>query len=271
MKYLIDHDYHIHSHLSTCSQDEGQTPLAMLEYARDNNLRKICITDHYWDSAVKCNTAYNWWYERQNFEHISEVLPLPHCEGIEFIFGCETDMDSDYNVGIPEERFGDFGFIIVSTTHFHHMTGPEWENPSNRELAQLWIKRMDELLKKDLPFNKVGIAHPACSLINQKSRNDYIETLDLIGSDELERIFTKVAKLGAGVEINMDDMKFSEDEKDSVLRMFRIAKKCGCKFYLGGDVHEREYFKNCTSVFEKAVDMLELNEDDKFEIGSLIY
>ncbi len=267
MRYLIDHDYHIHSHLSTCSQDDGQTPLAMLEYAARNNLRKICVTDHYWDGAVKCNTAYNWWYVRQNFEHISQNLPLPPSGHTQFLFGCETDMDSDYNVGIPKERYDDFCFIIISTTHFHHMAGAEWENPTNHELSQLWIKRMDALLKKDLPFGKVGIAHPACSLINQKSRKDYVETLDLIESDELERIFTRVAKLGAGVEINMYDMRFSDDEKDSVLRMFRIAKKCGCKFYLGSDAHERVCFKSCTDIFERAVNMLELKEDDKFEIG----
>ena len=46
MKYKIDHDYHIHSHLSPCSGDPTQTPEAILRYAKDNRLEHICITDH---------------------------------------------------------------------------------------------------------------------------------------------------------------------------------------------------------------------------------
>ena len=38
MKYVIDHDCHIHSHLSTCSSDEGQTKEAILDIARNNGL-----------------------------------------------------------------------------------------------------------------------------------------------------------------------------------------------------------------------------------------
>ena len=267
MKYINDHDYHIHTCLSVCSNDKEQTPLAILKYAEANNLKKICVTDHYWDSAVKCSTAVNWWYEQQNYDHISESLPLPQGEKTEFLFGCETDMDSEYKLGTPKERFDDFQFIIVATTHFHHMTGKEWENATNYDLANLWVKRLDALLDMDLPFKKIGIAHLTCNLINIKSRDDYIKTLDLIEQTELVRIFSKIANLGAGIEINSDDMNFSTNEQDSILRIFRIAKDCGCKFYLGSDAHERVAFKDCKNNFEKAIDLLNLMEDDKFEIG----
>ena len=36
MKFIIDHDLHIHSHLSLCSHDDAQTPARILEYAKDN-------------------------------------------------------------------------------------------------------------------------------------------------------------------------------------------------------------------------------------------
>ena len=38
MKFCIDHDLHIHSHLSLCSHDEEQTPARSLEYAVKNEL-----------------------------------------------------------------------------------------------------------------------------------------------------------------------------------------------------------------------------------------
>ena len=67
MKYIIDHDYHIHSHLSLCSRDPEQTTENILKYAKENKLTTICLTDHYWDSAVP--GASNW-YQKQDFEHI---------------------------------------------------------------------------------------------------------------------------------------------------------------------------------------------------------
>lgn len=266
MKYIIDNDLHIHTHLSLCSKDENQNPNAIHEYAKINNLKNICITDHYWDSAVPCNTSVNWWYEEQNYEHISKILPLPQDDNIRFLFGCEADMDSDNRIGLPKERYGDFDFIIVSTTHFHHMAGGEWDDNSNKAIANRWIKRMYAVLESDLPFKKTGIAHPACYLMNKKSREDYLETLNLISDREHNDIFKSAAEKGIGIEINAGDFNIYEDEADTVLRMFRIAKECGCKFYLGSDAHHNSQLTKAFPIFERAIDLLGLEESDKFII-----
>lgn len=266
MRYTIDHDFHIHSFLSICSQDEEQMPPAILKNAEAHQLKTVCITDHYWDERVPCNSCVNWWYEKQNHAHVSSVRPLPQSENVRFLFGCEVDMDSDEVIGLSKARQAEFDFIIVSTTHFQHMTGPRWENLSNRELAQRWVERFDAVLNYDLPFGKVGLAHPACSLINKKSRADYLETLSLIPQSELERLFTKAAEVGLAIELNSSDMSFAEDEADTVLRMFRTAKDCGCKFYLGGDAHSRAAMEQIFAPFERAIDMLNLQESDKFII-----
>ena len=39
------------------------------------------------------------------------------------------------------------------------------------------------------------------------------------------------------------DMKFDEKDTDAVLRMFRIAKNAGCKFYLGSDAHHPDHLE----------------------------
>lgn len=264
MKYIIDNDLHIHTHLSICSDDAKQTPENILQVAKNRGLKTICITDHYWDDDVECNTKYNWWYRKQNFDHISQSLPLPKDEKIRFLFGCETDVDSSYRVGIPRARWDDFDFIIVSTTHFHHMIGEEWENPTDCELADLWVKRFEAVLSADLPFNKVGLAHLACDLIQMNSRESYLHVLDLIPEKEMKRLFQKAANLGVGVELNYSDMKCNEEEVQSVYRMFRIAKDCGCKFYLGSDAHGLAEFENVDTVFSRAIDILGLQEKDKF-------
>ena len=265
MKFKIDHDLHIHSYLSVCSQIPEQNKENIFKYAKDNNLRQICITDHYWDSAI--DDVSNW-YSTQNFEHVSKILPLPQDEETEFLFGVETEMDKNFRIGIPKKRFNDFDFVIIPTTHLHMggITIDAEDRKDNNKIAKAWVDRLDALLNLDIPFKKTGIAHLACKLLNNKSHQDYLQTLELLKREDLERLFSKAATLGCGIEINQSDMDFTDDEADVVLRMFRIAKNCGCKFYLGSDAHSPEKFKQSKEVFERAINLLGLTESDKFHI-----
>ncbi len=266
MKYKVDHDYHIHSFLSTCSGDKEQTTERMLKYAKDNAFSSICITDHYWDSAVEGASD---WYALQNFEHISKSLPLPCDKDVKFLFGCECEMDRFMRLGIPESRFDDFDFVIIPTTHLHmkNFTISEEDKENASRCAELWAERLDALLSMTLPFHKIGIAHLSCNLLNPKSREETLKTLDLIRSEEMERLFAKAAALGVGIELNKYDMTFEESEADTILRPFKIAKYMGCKFYLGTDAHNPSFFENAKEVFERAIECLGLTENDKFHIG----
>ena len=82
MRYQIDHDYHLHSFLSSCASDPVQDEKYILAKAKELGLSRICITDHYWDSAVPGASK---WYMPQNFEHISKAKPLPQAEGITYL------------------------------------------------------------------------------------------------------------------------------------------------------------------------------------------
>ena len=267
MKFKIDHDYHIHSGLSECSSCPDQNPARILEYAKEYGLSRVCLTDHYWDSAVPGASE---WYAPQNFDHIAQSLPLPKADGIDFRFGCETDMDKYMTLGVPASRFDDFAFIIIPTTHLHMngFTIAMEDVPSAERRAKLWVERFDHLLSCDLPFRKIGIPHLACCLINMNSREDWRKTLDLIPSAEMERLFAKAAELGCGIELNGDDMtRFTDDETDTVMRMFRIAKYQGCKFYYGSDAHFPKSFAKFMPGMERAVDLLGLEESDKFVLA----
>ena len=267
MKYKIDHDYHIHSMLSSCSRDPEQNAKRILRYAKDKGLERICITDHFWDEKVEGASD---WYAPQNYEHISRIKPLPSESGIDFLFGCESDMDKFFKVGVDADRYGDFDFVIIPTTHLHmkDFTISDEDGKSNERRAQLWVERFESLLDMPLPFEKIGIAHPACPLIAPKSREDYIAVLDMIGDGDMKRVFARAAKLGCGIELNGSDMSFRDHEADSVLRMFRIAKECGCKFYLGSDAHHPDTFERAQLAFARAIDLLELEESDKYHIGA---
>ena len=261
MNFPIDHDYHIHSQLSTCSSDPGQTTAAILAYAEENNFRQICLTDHYWDDAVPGASD---WYKKQNFDHLKEALPLPQGEGVRFLFGCETDMDRFLTVGIPEERYEDFDFIIVPTTHLH-MKGFTFlpEEDTVEKKTALYIKRFEAFLNTGLPFRKVGIAHLTCPLI-LREEDRYLQVLDGVSDSCFAALFRGCAERGCGIELNMSLRELEGENRDRVLRPYRIAKDCGCKFYLGSDAHHPKELKKAPERFRKIVELLELTGEDQF-------
>lgn len=269
MRYVVDHDYHIHTQLSTCSSDPEQTAERLLKYAVDNGLKRICVTDHYWDAETEGATN---WYRPQDFDYISSILPLPQADGVEFFFGAETEFSKENKIGMPVSRFDSFKFVIIPTTHMH-ITGltvteeDALSENTNRIRAELWVKKLDALLALDLPFKKIGIAHLACKLINKKSFEDYLDVLDRIPTAEMERVFAKAAEKGCGIEINQSDVNQMKKAPEAVSRMFRIAKQQGCKFYLGSDAHHPSGLDSAKENFEYAIDLLGLEESDKFYIG----
>ena len=266
MRFTFDHDLHIHSWISDCSRDPEQMPERILAYAQESGIKTLCLTDHYWDSAVPGASG---WYAFQNYEWINRAQPLPQAEGIRFLFGCETDLNKDMTLGIGREAFDLFAFVVIPTTHLHMrgFTISEEDASSLECRAKLWISRLDGLLDMDLPFHKIGIAHLACGLLVTGDREGYLKMLDMLPDEELRRLFTKAAEVGVGIELNASDMSFKDSEADTVLRMFRIAKQCGCKFYCATDAHHPEDFGRAKDIFDRAIDLLDLREEDKFIIG----
>lgn len=263
-KYIVDHDLHIHSQLSSCSNDPEQTVEALLRYAEDNGLSTICITDHFWDETVP--GASNW-YKPQNMEHIRKALPLPQSDKVKFLFGCETDQDQYLTVGVAPENYGKFDFIIIPTTHLH-MNGFTCRGDEGiEERAKLCIDRFDAVLNMDLPFHKVGIAHLTCGLIY---REHHLEVLKAIPDSEFRRLFEKAASVGVGIELNFNSIALNDkaEAREIMLRPYFIAKEAGCKFYFGSDAHHPANLAKAKANFENTVELLSLEESDKFVLAA---
>ena len=262
MRYIADHDFHFHSTISPCCHDEEQIPENILKAAKENGLKKICLTNHLWDEDVKSHLE---WHPKQRFSCLSSVLPLPQDDEVEFLFGAEADMDYDYTVGVSPERYDVFDFIVIPTTHLHLPGYTVRERPQTpEEAAELWVKRLEELLKKDMPWHKMGIAHLTCNHIMKGRAPEVIKLLD---DKVLYNLFEKCSKKGVGIELNMKTLNLTQEESEILLRPYFIAKDCGCKFYLGSDSHKLEAFKNSKENFEDIITKLDLKEADKFIIG----
>ena len=264
MKFKFDHDLHIHSYLSECSSDPEQNKYRILQYAKDNNLRTLCLTDHMWDDAI--DGAIDW-YKPQNYAHICEILPLPQDKYVRFFFGCETEVDKYNTLAISKKVMDELDFVVIPTTHFHmtDFTISKEDATTHEGMAKNWIERFEAVLDMDLPFYKVGIAHLTCTAIGP-GRGKLLETVKAIPELEMERLFKKAAKVGVGIEINSDDMIFESDEAAEIIaKPYRIAKDCGCKFYLGSDAHNPHIFDDVAGIFDRAIDLIGLEESDKID------
>ena len=259
-KFIIDHDLHLHSQLSLCSNDPAQTAGALLAYGVREGLADICVTDHYWDENVPGASG---WYAAQNYAHVQAILPLPQSDGCRFHFGCEIDMDRLCTVGISPKMLDVFEFIIVPTSHLH-MTGftISPEDTSVQRRAELYLARNHALLDMDLPFSKIGLAHFTCSLMARNCEGSRDDILNAISDAEYVELFARVARSGMGVELNVN---LNDPQSVDTMRPYRIAKAQGCKFYLGADAHHPKGLAEARARFEAVIDALDLTEDDKFK------
>lgn len=274
MKYIVDHDYHIHSTCSFCCHDPEQTVENIFKYAKENGYKSICLTDHFWDESIpfwdNLASGASQWYSGQNFEHISAVLPLPQDSDLEFLFGCEPELDKDMVLGVSKEKYDKFDFIAIPTTHLHMKDFVLPTSATLEERADVYVKRLDAVLNMDLPFHKVGIAHLTCRLIasanKETCKQDHIKVIDLISDEDFKRMFTKSAELGCGIELNFPIGWYNDEELEHILRPYRIAKACGNKFYMGSDAHSIGGFRASRNTFERYVEVLGLEESDKFRL-----
>lgn len=267
MKYIIDHDYHIHSHLSSCSNDPLQTNEAILAYARENNFSSVALTNHLWDAAVPGASP---WYEPQNVPHLQSALPLPQDPACRFYFGCESDMDKNETIGLSPENYDKFEFIIIPINHFH-MTGFTLDKSVSlpEQRADVFVSHFKALLASNLPFHKVGIAHLTCPLLAgcEKKISDLLKIIGAIDDQTWGDLFTQSAKKGIGIELNIDPTCFTDDEKPMHYRPYRIARECGCKFYLGSDAHHPQNLAEAPERFSQIIADLALEEKDKYHFS----
>ena len=262
MKYVIDHDMHIHTRLSRCSRDPEQTPERIFQYAKLNGLKTVCITNHLWDSAVKacCETI-----SEHTYEVLSSELPLPQSENVKMLFGCETDIDINGTIGVSDSLYEKLDFIILSTTHLHLKGFTVRENITLDERAKIYTDKLFDVLKWRTDLKKSGIAHPVTG--HASPGIPFNELYAKIDKGALKEAFTELAHRGAGVEINGKDFNFdgkSAERGAAVLEFYGILKDCGCRFYLGGDAHHPKALDEAPALFKNAVELLQLTEKDKF-------
>lgn len=271
MRYLVDHDLHIHSFGSMCSKDPEQTPERILQYAADEGFTTICLTDHFWDEMVPMLKG-GWgpdFYTSQNYPHICENLPLPTREGIRFLFGAEAEMTLDGTVGLSQERLAELDFALISISHFHMtdftISAEDSATPAGR--AQAFLHKLERVLEMPFPWHKMGLAHLVGPKLGGGDPDAHCEVLRLIQGDRLTALFQKAAALGVGIELNTATFGFGNDaEREAVTAFFAHAKACGCKLFFGSDAHAPSQTVHHRERAQTMADALGLTENDIFRL-----
>ncbi len=267
MKFQVNHDLHCHSTLSACCGDKKQTIQAIYDRAVRQGLETQCITDHLWDREAPGPSS---WYAPQDIDHVKQgkaelqAILAGREVGPRMVFGCETEYCGGEKLGLTRANFDEFDFIIIPPNHFHMINFTRDEAINTEEaIAELFMQRLEQLTELDLPWEKVGIAHLNCSLVFREG--DPSKVYAIMEEARLRKVFTFLAARGAGIEINTScfGAGWREREEDQ-LRLFKIARDCGCKFYIGSDAHSVKSMEGMMEVAREVVDLLELTDEQRY-------
>ena len=189
-----------------------------------------------WDAAVPCTIPD---YKPLTYEYISGFkaeIAKENTEGISVLFGCETEIDKDGNIGISEELASKLDFLIVPQSHTHLTMPKEFYEPY-RKHADYMLDRFYDIVESPLSKYITTIPHPfdavGCPYDNR-------EILPLITDKEFTDCFSVAKEKNIAIEINagaFDSKTIGNIKSDPMIHMFRLAKNVGCKFVFGSDSH----------------------------------
>ena len=257
----IQHDVHMHTYLSRCSNDPEFLPPAIIENSKANGIKLLGFTDHFWDKTMPGGD--NGIYRNQNFAHVTKIHDMmpPVIEGIKILFGCETEYYGKGRIGISKETASKFDFVIAPTNHRITGFAKEENLTTPMQLAKEMVKRFKEVLSFDVA---TGICHPFLPL-GFMDIGDAI--LNSMSREELNECFSMASEKGVSAELNSCTFASNYDRgtdgftDESFLRVFTIAKEAGCKFHFGSDAHTLEEIDRLQKL-NKYIDILGITETD---------
>lgn len=264
----ITHDFHIHTRLSLCAGANGGTLRGYLETAKEQGLTALGFADHFWDAGVGFESLYlnsknrdgvpNY-YKTQNFEHISALkreIEATDTGDIKVLFGAEGEYDPvNHGVGVTEEVAEQLDFLIVPNSHTHMMMDIKYyETPELHR--DYMVKALEEIATCKVSKYVKSIAHPFNPV--QTSLEDEIKVLACTPDDTFKRLFTLCAEKGIALEFNTSSIRrvfWNTSNTEEHVRMFTLAKDCGCRFSFGSDAHSEgghaKYAETCQFCVEK--------------------
>ena len=246
----INHDFHVHTYLSSCCSDERQLPVNIIPRVRELGIERIGFTDHLWANPEYVPHEFYLPQTEKQIDLLREKLRGVDTDGVEVYVGCEAEMIAPGKFGILPELAESLDFVVLATDHFHFKGFVEQPaGESDREIAEHMLK----FFKSGAQCKMATIlAHP-CFPLGYIDRYDAI--IAAIPDNEFLDAFHIAAESGVALEITVsflqDPVKRRFFSLETPVRVLTLAKQAGCKFVFGSDshtierlsrIHELEYF-----------------------------
>ena len=233
-------DLHIHTPLSRCCRDDRQTPGNVIGELAAMGVRRIAFADHVWLNPAAEPGNF---YRTQRSDHAIRVLKTTMHTGrwpLEVLVGCEADMTSPETLGITPEACLAFDVVLLASSHFH-LDGVE--NPKETSPAGV-ARHMKRFFLAAVRSGVADIlAHP---LIPFGLMEEGDRILDSFSDAELFDMLAVAAQAGAAIEINggvLAEWRQRALCRESLVRVFSIAKSAGCSFTCGSDAHSFDVYR----------------------------
>lgn len=257
----INHDVHMHTYLSRCSNDPDFLPQAIIEKSKANGIKILGFTDHMWDKTIPGGD--NNVYRYQDFEHVKKIHDMMPdiVDGIKVLFGCETEYYGKGRVGISKEVANQFDVVLVPTNHTLTTYAKEENLQKPSEIAIELVKRFKEVLSFDVA---TGICHPMLPLGFFDIGDEIFKS---ISNEEFNECFSMAREKNVSLEMNSCTFPGVYDRgtkgftDDTYLRFFTLAKEAGCKFHFGSDAHSLDDIDRLQKL-EPYLKLLKFSEED---------
>lgn len=228
------HDLHIHTTLSRCCSDPAQLLPNIIQRTRELGLTKIGIANHLWDSDV-C-ICPNPWYRPQDFNNSYRVrTDLPAGDlGIKVLFGCETEFYTDTLALTPAHR-KELDYALAPHSHIHMGAYVMPDScVTDSQIGAFLCESFSKLVQRRMVNS---IAHPLFPCGHEARLEGIIGS---ISDDRFAELCCLANDCDTALEINvgMFPGKLQNGaDSEPMMRLFHIAKACGCKFTFGTDAH----------------------------------
>lgn len=258
----IKEDIHIHTNISSCAKPDA-TIDKYIEKAKGSQLTTLGFSNHLWDSAVEGASK---WYSTQNIEHVLKLKDeLPKdgtIDGIKILFGCETEFTYEGKLCLAEQNFELFDYIIVPHSHTHMAcVMPKEYAEDYKRHAKFLMDSFMAVVEHPLSKRFTTIAHP---FVPGTKYDIYNEVQALIPDSYFYEAFSAAREKGIAIEVNGSTIVYMPEEKIpscEYVRIYSIAKECGCSFTYGSDSHDfRDNRK--LNVVERFFEQCGINESD---------
>lgn len=258
----ITSDIHIHTSLSSCAERDA-TFEEYVERAGKDGLTALGFSDHLWDSDVP--GASNW-YAPQNVGHVLELkakLPADRVRnGVRLLYGCETEFTCERKLCLAEEHMDLFDYILVPHSHMHmRIVVPPERIPDYPSQAKYMMDSFLWVVEHPLAHRITAIAHPFVVGTRHATYNDVQK---LIPDSYFREAFSAAKEKGIAIEMNGSCLIYLPEERIPTceyVRIYSIAKECGCRFTYGSDSHSARGDR-MISVVERFFDQCGITEDD---------